>query len=671
MNQYEFENYIEKMKHRVKEKDYKTASIIASKIEWEKVEDINLLVFVANIYEHIKDYDSAIGLLQVAYDIAPVKNRLYYALCNINIKAKRFKEAGNYYFDFCNSFPHDPRKQVLKYYYLTARHADLEQRIRVLEEYTEEEKDEEMMYELALLYEKIDNKQKMIELCDFIVDFFGIKKNGYGNDALLLKKKHTVLTEAEEKLLEEYRFNKIEDNENGDYDSNYDISENEKLADTDSIIAKKIQEKQKEKEKNNFKDTNKVLKEDEKKTPVVLKIKRNEEQQENDKEEDNIDNNFRFMPDKDSYNKEELENVFLNDNNQKEKLKKIIENFKNEEIKKDIAKSFNKFKQNSFILKGRFETMKLEDIKLNMIIEANTKEEGIEIAKGELEYIHNVLNENVKIAKVTSYNLNDKGFSYYLQKLGTRDLIIENAGRLKDQVLDEIEEFVINKKHKNIISLVDVLNNFDKIAKERPSFIERFDVYSVFSDKEQEELETGSVMLNNNGVEHKTKDNNDDTNNQKTINNKINTESFIKNNNINEQHYEENKHLQEDESENIKVTTNEELMKKVLEKRKEQSKNITEEHNRRENTADGEMSIEEFVDFCRSYTKSIDCVLQGKTVPILYEKAEELKEDGIKLTQNAAIKLIEDAADRAEKPKLFNKPKYDKEGCLILTEDNF
>ena len=88
MDQYEFENYIEKMKHRRQEGDYKTASYIADKIEWEYVKDINLLVFAANIYENTKDYDSAKALLEYAYSIAPVKNRLYYALCSINIKAR-------------------------------------------------------------------------------------------------------------------------------------------------------------------------------------------------------------------------------------------------------------------------------------------------------------------------------------------------------------------------------------------------------------------------------------------------------------------------------------------------------------------------------------------------------------------------------------------------------
>ena len=667
MDQYEFENYIDKMKHRRQEGDFKTAARIAEKIDWEYVEDINLLVFAANIYENVKDYDSAKIILEHAYAVAPVKNRLYYALCSINIKAKDFKQAGNYYFDFCQSFPDDPRKQILKYYYLTARHADLEQRIRILEEYTEEEKDEEMLYELALLYEKIDNKSKMLETCDFIVDFFGVKKNGYGKDALLLKKKHTVLTDTEESLLEDYRFNI----EQGNDDSNYEMGLSDRLADTSSIISSKNQDK-KEIEKDNKEEIHRILPEDNKKTPVVLKVERenadNNMSEEQEIEKNEQQTNFSFAPDKDSYDKNELENVFLKDEEQKEKLKRMIANFKEEEKKDENITAFNEYKNKSFIPKGRFENMKIEDIKLHMIIEANNKEEGVEIAKSELDYIHNVLNENVKVAKVTSYNVNDKGFLYYLQKLGNRDLIIENAGRLKDQVIDEIEEFIISRKHHNIISLVDVINNFDKLAKERPSFIERFDVYSVLSDKEQASLENTS---SNEAVKPKEIVNTEQKRDfyQENAGKNRQMEDFFKRE---KETYEEEQKIEhnykEHKEEGIKVETNDELMRRALETKRVQSENIESDSIQ---SRDKEMSVEKFVEFCKRYTKSIDCVMQGKTIPALYEKAEDLLEEGVRLTEANAIKLIEDAADRAEKPKLFNKPKYDKEGCLILTEDHF
>ena len=61
----------------------------------------------------------------------------------------------------------------------------------------------------------------------------------------------------------------------------------------------------------------------------------------------------------------------------------------------------------------------------------------------------------------------------------------------------------------------------------------------------------------------------------------------------------------------------------------------------------------------------------------LYERIEMMEEDGVPLTKKNAVDLIEEAADKAEKPSLGRKlnslfsPKYDKEGYLILHENNF
>ena len=61
----------------------------------------------------------------------------------------------------------------------------------------------------------------------------------------------------------------------------------------------------------------------------------------------------------------------------------------------------------------------------------------------------------------------------------------------------------------------------------------------------------------------------------------------------------------------------------------------------------------------------------------LYERIELMEEDGIPLTRANAEQLIEEAADRAEKPPIGKrlsgmfKGKYDKNGLLILKEDDF
>ena len=90
-----------------------------------------------------------------------------------------------------------------------------------------------------------------------------------------------------------------------------------------------------------------------------------------------------------------------------------------------------------------------------------------------------------------------------------------------------------------------------------------------------------------------------------------------------------------------------------------------------------EMSIDEFAEYAANYAKSIDCAISGKSMLALYERIEIMEEDNIPLTKDNARDLIEQAADRAEKPGLGGKlkgifsAKYDKDGMLILKEEHF
>lgn len=89
------------------------------------------------------------------------------------------------------------------------------------------------------------------------------------------------------------------------------------------------------------------------------------------------------------------------------------------------------------------------------------------------------------------------------------------------------------------------------------------------------------------------------------------------------------------------------------------------------------MDIDEFAQYCCHYASQIDCNISGKSMLALYERIEIMEEDGVELTKTAAEDLIEEAADRAEKPSLGKRitglfsSKYDKEGLLILKEEHF
>jgi len=89
------------------------------------------------------------------------------------------------------------------------------------------------------------------------------------------------------------------------------------------------------------------------------------------------------------------------------------------------------------------------------------------------------------------------------------------------------------------------------------------------------------------------------------------------------------------------------------------------------------MDIDEFAQYACKYAGEIDCSITGKSMLALYERIEILEEDGILLNKANAEALIEEAADRAEKPTFGKRitgifsSKYDKDGLLILKEEHF
>lgn len=596
MDQLEFENLIEKMRRRKDEGDIITAMKVADKVPWDEVMDVNLLIYVAGIYEEGEKYRDAKLILEYAYEIAPVKNRLYFALCLINAKCKELKDAISYFIDFDKSFPDDSRKKLLEYYIMKAKNASIEQLKRILSEYLSEEKDEKMSFELALLSEKLGEKEELLEICDFIVNFYGVKKNGYGKNALLLKKKYKELTDDEERLLKDAEIGYIRDDE-----SEIEYKEPPMFYNATKLEEERVSVPVEKVDRVQF---------DEKEEVGDIKNSDSELNEKNVPKNINIS----YTPDEESYaEKEKNKMAFLSEErNDKEKLKKMISELKEEE--RIQSSEFNRFRQNSFEKQRRFKKMKLSETKLHMIIEAHSKEEGTEIAKKELEYIRSILGEKATIAKASAYNMNDKGFAYYEEKIAERDLIIESAGQLKNDIIDQIEEYIINKKGKSIFALVDVINNFDKLATERPSFIGRFDIYSVLSSRPQESLEV---------------------------------------------------------TEEEKAELSQKVSKTKTETEPPKSTPIKEEEKPAKRPSVDDMTVDEFVEECKNYATSIDCVLSGAAIPVLYEKVEEMQENRVALNKKNVEALMEEVANRAEKPKFFKKPKYDKDGCLILSEEHF
>lgn len=316
----------------------------------------------------------------------------------------------------------------------------------------------------------------------------------------------------------------------------------------------------------------------------------------------------------------------------------------------------------------------------HMIIEAKTREEALNIAIDELKYFHEQYGLNHKVAKTNAEKLNQKGFSVFIPKLEGKDLIIEDAGNLKLEVIDELDAYLEQLNTLNGVVLIDVIDHFDSMAEAKPEFIKRFDIVSDAEEEEEDLFEDIDLNLN---PSEKVQDEADliaeEKNNNSLPVSEEKQQVYIQTDNSAE---EDESSYDEDSSYDETYDEDEEYEEEVyddeydsyddafFEDDEEISDNLPDDYYE-------EMEIDDFASYAQHYAKQIDCVLPGKTVLALYERIELMEEDEIPLTKATAEELIEEAADRAEKPSfskrltgMFNS-KYDKEGHLILREEHF
>lgn len=200
MDKYEFNIKIEQLKKLVGKNDYETAMKIADTIDWRRVRNTNLLSMVATVYEKNEDYEEAKEILLLAYDRAPIGKRLLYKLAELAIMEGNVKEAEDYYREFVDLAPDDPRQQLLRYLILKEKGAPAQQLIHSLESYTSEELDERWLCELAELYSLAGMPDRCVETCDKIMLMFGLGK--YVEKAMELKTLYAPLTTYQMDLVE-------------------------------------------------------------------------------------------------------------------------------------------------------------------------------------------------------------------------------------------------------------------------------------------------------------------------------------------------------------------------------------------------------------------------------------------------------------------------------------
>ena len=115
MDKYEFNIKVEQIKKMVSKSDYETAMKIADTIDWRRVRNVNILSMVATIYEKNEEYQEAKDILLLAFERAPIGKRLLFKLAELAIKEGSLREAEDYYREFCDLAPDDPRQYILRY----------------------------------------------------------------------------------------------------------------------------------------------------------------------------------------------------------------------------------------------------------------------------------------------------------------------------------------------------------------------------------------------------------------------------------------------------------------------------------------------------------------------------------------------------------------------------
>ena len=615
MDKYEFSIKAEQIKKLIGQEDYKTAMQIADTIDWNRVRSVNLLSSIAEIYEKNGEYEEAKDILLLAFERAPVGKRFLYKLSELSLSSGSIDDAVEFYHEFLDVSPEDPRKYLLQYMILKAKGARASQLIGPLENYTETELEEQWLYELAKLYGEAGREDDCVRICDKMILLFGMGK--YVDKAMDLKLHYRPVKEEKE-------YNTISEKP----------EETEDTVETEALSP--------------------------------------------DGEEDE------FYDEEDPETEENNENTSKGEVNENFSKEVEQENTSGEVEQEDASEEENKnaqeqgWKKESSSVENRADDD--EAPRYNMIIEAETLEKAFHIAVEEIKYFHKKYGVDFKVAKINADKLNEKGFASFKDKLEERDLIIESAGKLKYSVLDEIEQYIKEVKESSSIVLIDEVDHFDRLAEDRPKFLEYFDIVSG-GDEEDDLLEDVDLDAAVKEREEKSEEKEDEAaspDEEYLDEEEEPEEEYVPHKpSIFERPARPYKEVLEEEAE--KEQPRKEALSEPVTKQQEASAFPEKEGQtwRDKKPSSKSMDIEAFARYAIDYASSIDCSITDKGITALYERIQLMEEDGIVLNEESARDLIEETADQAEKPGLGKKigslfrPKYDKDDKLILREEHF
>ena len=708
MDKYEFNIKVEQIKKMVSRGDYGTAMKIADTIDWHRVRNASLLSMIAQIYEKNEEYQEAKDILLLAFERAPVGKRLLYKLADLALKDGSTAEAEAYYREFCDLAQDDPRQYLLRYKILKAKKAPVDQLIRALEVYTASEVDEKWLYELADLYHKAGIEDKCVATCDRIMLLFGLGK--YVDKAMDLKLQYAPLNKYQMDLVEnrdkyEAKLRAVEEEYSGNAPELDDYDEGTPDSEASKQVAMQIHEDAQAKK---LADEMSRLSEEEGRTAVV--------------EEDDDMGATRTIADLSQVRRggqaaapevqEEENTIPTGEEREIERQKLAIRAAKErEEMEEEALRRAEEEREAARREEeedddGELELESLDDMldTNNLMIEAETDEEGLSMAVNSLKEIHRELGIKNPVAKISSEKLNKRGISAVADMLAGKDLIIQHAAGLTDAVQNELDDLMEKDRSGMIVVLIDTPENLEALHAHNTSLASKFQyIGSDENASAQKEADTEMEAALKRSTEKQEQIARDVVNAEQETEEEPEQEDAEALQEEPEYEKEETDILEEssepetDEEDEEEPEPEEYVPPKKAklfakqEKPQKKAPVTEEEPELSEETASAaeeevvpedyddkeEMDPDEFAQYACKYATEIDCSITGKSLLALYERIEMMEEDEVHLTKAAAVDLIEEAADKAEKKSLGKKiaglfsPTYTKEGLLILHEKDF
>lgn len=628
MDKYEFNIKVEQIKKLVNKSDYETAMKIADTIDWRRVRNTNLLSLVAQIYEKNEEYQDAKDILLLAFERAPIGKRLLYKLTELALKEKNVTEAEDYYREFCDLAPDDSRQNLLRYLILKEKGAPAEQLIHSLERYTDTDLEEKWLYELAELYEQAGMIDECIRTCDKIMLMFGLGK--YVDKAMELKQRHASLNRYQMDLLEnrdkyEEKLKAVEQKFSSgvlaEEEEDYEEEPEQPVRNVDEELALNLH--QAEVEETLAREMSRIsVEEDPQEEPepsasvtkVLKAIRDIEPQKGSDLPEqlsETVEVEEEALPESPAISSE-TEPV---EDGQTVQEQALVDTEPEEE--------------------PYYEEEPADHAPVNhLMIESRSPERGLEMAKEALKQIHAENGISHQVLKISGNKLSKRGIFASADKIAGKDLIVEEAGDLTPEALDELNLLLERDETGIIVVLIDNPMQMESLHRHYPLLAAKFECIGVRDEESIEDVSEAVLKQ----VEL-----------QETIaREEVAPEPVFK-------------------AEPVSAPEVKEEPVAAKEAPIPQSGRNMEE----------ELDLDEFAQYACQYAGEIDCSISGKSMLALYERIEIMEEDGIPLTRANAEALIEEAADKAEKPSIGRlitgvfSPKYDKDGLLILKEQHF